>query len=52
MTTPKFMQGKGDFHTVLKDRVNHYFVEKHRPMTGNFGLLFKAFLFSLIYLAI
>lgn len=52
MTTPKFMQGKGDFHTVLKNRVNQYFAEQKRPMTGNFSLLFKAALFTLLYLAI
>jgi len=51
MTTPKFMQGKGDFHTVLKNRVNQYFAEQKRPMTGNFSLLFKAALFTLLYLA-
>jgi linoleoyl-CoA desaturase len=50
MTTPKFMQGKGDFHTVLKNRVNQYFTEQKRPMTGNFSLLFKAALFTLLYL--
>ncbi len=52
MATPKFMQGKGDFHTVLKDRVNQYFAEHHRSPTGNFALLFKAILFTLLYLAI
>ena len=52
MTTPKFMQGKGDFHTTLKNRVNSYFVEKHRPMTGNFALLFKAILLCLGYILI
>ena len=51
MSTPKFMQGKGDFHTVLKTRVNQYFAEQKRPMTGNFSLLFKAALFTLLYLA-
>ncbi len=52
MATPKFMQGKGDFHMVLKNRVNQYFAEHKRPMTGNFSLLFKAAIFTLLYLAI
>ncbi len=52
MATPKFMQGKGDFHTVLKNRVNQYFAEQKRSMTGNFSILFKAALFTLLYLAI
>jgi len=52
MATPKFMQGKGDFHTVLKNRVNQYFSDQKRSMTGNFSLLFKAILFGVLYLAI
>lgn len=52
MATPKFMQGKGDFHTVLKNRVNQYFSDQKRPITGNFSLLFKAILFTVLYLAI
>jgi linoleoyl-CoA desaturase len=52
MSTPKFMQGRGDFHTVLKNRVNQYFTEHQRPMTGNFSLLFKACLFSVCYLLV
>lgn len=52
MATPKFIQGKGDFHTVLKNRVNQYFVDQKRSMTGNFSLLFKAILFSMLYLLI
>lgn len=51
MATPKFMQGKGDFHIVLKNRVNQYFADQNRPMTGNFSLLFKATLFTVLYLA-
>src|SRR5690242_14555693 len=52
MATPKFTQGKGDFHTVLKQRVNEYFTERNQSMTGNFSLLFNAVLFVLLYLAI
>ena len=50
MTTPKFLQGKGDFHIELKKRVNQYFTDKKRPMTGNNALLFKALLFCLGYI--
>ena len=46
------MQGKGDFHSTLKNRVNQYFVERHRPITGNFSLLFKAALLSVGYILI
>jgi linoleoyl-CoA desaturase len=46
------MQGRGDFHTVLKNRVNQYFTEHQRPMTGNFSLLFKAALFCICYLLV
>lgn len=52
MVTPKFMQGKGDFHTTLKNRVNLYFTERRRPMTGNFALLFKAVLLCVGYILI
>ena len=52
MATPKFMQGKGDFHTTLKNRVNLYFTERHRPMTGDASLLFKAILFCAGYIFI
>lgn len=49
MATPKFLQGKGDFHIELKKRVNQYFTEHKRPMTGNNALLIKAILFCLGY---
>ena len=50
MATPKFLQGKGDFHIELKKRVSQYFTEHKRPMTGNNALLFKAILFCLGYI--
>ncbi|MEO7961170.1 MAG: acyl-CoA desaturase, partial [Ginsengibacter sp.] len=50
MATPKFLQGKGDFHMELKKRVNEYFHVHKRPMTGNNALLFKAILFCLGYI--
>lgn len=52
MTTPKFRQGKGDFHTVLKNRVNQYFTDSNRPTTGNFSLILKAVIFCVGYLVI
>ncbi|MEO6220848.1 MAG: acyl-CoA desaturase [Ginsengibacter sp.] len=50
MTTPKFLQGKGDFHMELKKRVNQYFTDRKKSMTGNNALLFKAILFCLGYI--
>ncbi len=50
MSTPKFLQGKGDFHLELKKRVNQYFTDRKRPMTGNNALLFKAILFCVGYI--
>lgn len=52
ITTPKFIQGKDNFHEELKLRVNKYFIDNHRPMTGNFQLLFKAALLCLGYLLV
>ena len=52
MATPKFMKGKGDFHATLKERVNLYFTENQKPMTGNFGLFFKAALLCAGYIFI
>ncbi|MEP6582913.1 MAG: acyl-CoA desaturase [Ginsengibacter sp.] len=49
MATPKFLQGKGDFHIELKKRVNDYFSERKRPMTGNNALLLKAISFCVGY---
>lgn len=50
MSTPKFMKGKGDFHIALKSRVNQYFEENHRPITGNSALLLKGVLLSAAYI--
>lgn len=50
MATPKFIQGKGTFHIELKNRVNQYFSDIKKPMTGNAGLLIKGILFFLAYL--
>lgn len=52
MANPKFIQDKDNFHVELKNRVNKYFTDNKRPMTGDFSLLFKAALLSVAYLAI
>ena len=36
MTTPKFMQGKGDFHIELKNRVNQYFTDRKNAYDRQF----------------
>lgn len=53
MATPKFMNVQGSaFYSELKNRVNKYFDESKKSMTGNFGLYFKAVLFWVSYVAI
>ncbi|MEO6948561.1 MAG: acyl-CoA desaturase [Ginsengibacter sp.] len=52
MTTPKFIQGQGDFYAALKSRVNQYFVDNKRSTAGNSSLLIKAVIFCVSYLAI
>ena len=50
MSTPKFLQGKGTFHTELKNRVNLYFSEMKKPTTGNALLFLKALFFCTCYI--
>ncbi len=50
MATPKFLQGKGNFQLELKNRVNQYFADIHKPMTGNTGLLLKGIIFFTAYI--
>ena len=52
MTTPKFIQDRGNFHVELKKRVNQYFADRRTPMTGNFSLLLKAAIFCACFIAI
>lgn len=52
MTTPKFIQGKGDFYAALKNRVNQYFTESKRSSTGNASLFIKGIIFCVSYFAI
>ena len=50
MPTPKFIQGKGSFHSEIKSRVNRYFGEIKKPTTGNTSLFVKAVIFFSIYI--
>ncbi len=50
MATPKFIQGSGTFHSNIKNRVNSYFQETRKPITGNFSLIFKAVLLFSFYI--
>lgn len=52
MSQPKFLQDKDNFHTELKQKVNQYFLDHQKPMTGNFSLLFKALLLCVSYIFI
>lgn len=53
MATPKFMNLQGsNFHQELKQRVNNYFIETKKSITGNFSLYFKAVLFWVCYVAL
>ena len=51
MALPKFAATRS-FHTELKTRINQYFEESGRPMTGDFSLLFKAILLVSIMVAL
>jgi linoleoyl-CoA desaturase len=50
MATPKFLQGQGNFHIALKQRVNQYFSDIKKPSTGNTSLLLKGILFFACYI--
>ena len=50
MATPKFLQGQGNFHIALKQRVNQYFSDIKKPSTGNTSLLFKGIIFFACYI--
>ncbi len=52
MVTPKFLQGKGNFHAELKSRVNNYFSERNKEATGSTGLLIKGILLFITYLSL
>ncbi|MHB1922697.1 MAG: fatty acid desaturase family protein, partial [Chitinophagaceae bacterium] len=44
MQTPKFLNVQDSFHTVLKSRVQEYFKDNKKAMTGNGKLFLKAFI--------
>ncbi|MDQ3681569.1 MAG: acyl-CoA desaturase [Bacteroidota bacterium] len=56
MVTPKFASASQSFHTELKQRVNHYFIEAGKSFTGGKKLytkaiiLFTAFIFLYVHL--
>ena len=50
MATPKFLQGQGNFHIALKQRVNQYFSDIKKPSTGNTSLLLKGIIFFACYI--
>lgn len=52
MTVPKFPNAGDSFYQELKKRVNAYFAEAGKPVTGNFQLYFKAALLILSFIAL
>ena len=50
MATPKFLQGQGNFHIALKQRVSEYFTNIKKPSTGNTALFLKGILFFACYI--
>ncbi len=52
MSTPKFLHGKSEFHSVLKKRVNDYFRDRQRPQTGTNQLIIKGLLFCVAYVVL
>lgn len=52
MSHPRFQHKKDGFHIELKKRVNQYFIDNHRPTTGNVSIFIKAILLCFGYLAI
>ncbi len=52
MQAPKFIQVKPSFHAELKKRINEYFQQTGKKMTGNYKLWLKAISLLCIFLAI
>lgn len=52
MASPKFSNTTQSFHTELKKRINDYFKQAGKSMTGNFSLYFKAILLVVSFLSI
>jgi linoleoyl-CoA desaturase len=49
MQTPKFSTGTQTFHADLKKRINDYFAQAGKSMTGNFDLYLKAAVLALSF---
>lgn len=52
MSLPKFATIQGGFHNELKRRINEYFEVSGKLPTGDFRLYFKAFILTILYIAI
>jgi linoleoyl-CoA desaturase len=52
MQMPKFSASPHTFHTDLKKRINAYFDQTGKSMTGNFGLYLKAAVLGVSFLAL
>jgi linoleoyl-CoA desaturase len=52
MVTPKFAHPPHSFHTELKKRINDYFKQSGKSLTGNFSLYLKAVILLIAYIAI
>lgn len=52
MVTPKFLNGKTNFHSDIKARVQQYFSEIKKPSTGDVWLLAKAIFFCIGYVSL
>ncbi len=50
MQTPKFTQVRPSFHAELKSRINQYFEQSGRKMTGNYKLWLKALMLLAIFI--
>ncbi|HEX3768055.1 MAG TPA: acyl-CoA desaturase, partial [Puia sp.] len=49
---PKFSASPHTFHSDLKKRINAYFDQTGKSMTGNFGLYLKAAVLGISFLAL
>lgn len=52
MATPKFATVSQSFHSELKRRINNYFTETGKPVTGNFTLYSKAIILFTAYIGL
>jgi linoleoyl-CoA desaturase len=52
MQMPKFSASPHTFHSDLKKRINNYFEQKGKAMTGNFALYLKAAVLGICFLGL